>query len=357
MPTNTTRRAPSLLIALLALALVAGCAGRAAGPPPAPTASVGSAGGPADVPSGGPTLVPSTRVIVAYPARVVTMTGFYIAIERGYTREEGLDAEMVLMNGTLSAQGLVAGQVDFGMSAGALVAASLRGAPLKNVFVQIDKPLYSLFAQPEIHSIAGLAGKPVGITAVGDSTHLAAMAALSGAGVDPSQVTFITGLNGSQALAGLQAGAVAAAVTSPPVDVNSERLGYRNLAFLGDYLDYLTAGLGTHEDTIRTRPALVRAVVRAELKAHRYMQQNRAGTIEHMARFQEVPVDDAALAYDRYLRYLTVDGQSPPDRLARILTDQRHELGVDHPVPVEAAFDLSFARDAAADLDRAGWKP
>ena len=76
------------------------------------------------------------------------MTGFYIAIQEGFTVDEGLDAEMVLMNGTLGAQGMVARQVDFGMSAGASLAAALRGAPLRLVFVQIDKPLYFLFTQP-----------------------------------------------------------------------------------------------------------------------------------------------------------------------------------------------------------------
>ena len=47
---------------------------------------------------------------------------------------------------------------------------------------------------------------------------------------------------------------------------------------MGDYLDYLTSGLATHEDLIKERPDLVHATLRAEIKAHRYMQQNRLGT-------------------------------------------------------------------------------
>jgi NitT/TauT family transport system substrate-binding protein len=285
------------------------------------------------------------------------MTGFYIATQEGYTREEGVDAEMVRMTGTTSAQAMTAGQVDFGMSAGALLAAYMRGAPIRIVFVQIDKPLYYLYTHPDVTSVQDLVGKSMGVEAVGDSTHLAAMAALRAGGVDPGQVTFLNNVSNERAVPGLEAGAVAGAIVSPPFDGAAQRLGYRNLGFLGDYLDYLTAGLATHADTIAQQPELVQAVVRAELKAHRYMQQNRAGTIAHMARFQEVSADDAALAYDRYLRYLTVDGQSPAEKLERILTDQRHELGLDQAIPVDAIFDLSFARQAAADLDRAGWRP
>jgi hypothetical protein len=33
------------------------------------------------------------------------------------------------------------------------------------------------------------------------------------------------------------------------------------------------------------------------------------------------------------------------------------ECAAHRAVPGDAAFDLSFAREAAADLDRVGWKP
>jgi ABC-type nitrate/sulfonate/bicarbonate transport system substrate-binding protein len=300
-------------------------------------------------------------VTVAYPATTVTMTGFYVAVQEGYTREEGLDAEMVLMNGTASAQGMVARQVDFGMSAGALLAAYVRGAPLRNVFVQIDKPLYYLYTNPDLTSVKDLVGKSMGVEAVGDSTHLAAMAALRAGGVDPGQVTFLNNVSNERAVPGLEAGAVAGAIVSPPFDGAAQRLGYRNLGFLGDYLDYLTAGLATHADTIAQQPELVQAVVRAELKAHRFMQRNRDATIAHMVAFQNVPPEDAAAAYDANLKYLTRDGTSPPETLGRILDLQRQMLASQGatagPASVEEAFQLQFARQANAELDAAGWAP
>ena len=347
---------------LVALGLAGGCAAPApSAAPAAPASKSAAARAPAEASapaaSATPTVGPATHVSVAFPSRVVTMTGFYIAVEEGYAREEGLDAEMVQMTGTLSAQGITARQVDFGMSAGALLAAALRGAPIKNVFVQMDKPLFYLFTQPEITTIGELAGKSFGINSIGDSTQLAAIAALSAGGVSPDRVTFIANITGPQSVVALQAGAVSGVVAAPPLDLAAERMGYRNHGFLGDYLDYLTSGLATHEDLIRERPALVKAAVRAELKAHRYMQQNREGTIGHMARFQEVGRDEAAEAYDRHMRHLTKDGLSTRERLEGILRDQRHELGVERPVTVEDAFDLSFARQANEELDRAGWRP
>lgn len=298
---------------------------------------------------------------MAYPTSAVTMTGFYIAIQEGFTVDEGLDAEMVLMNGTLAAQGMVARQVDFGMSAGASLAAALRGAPLRLVFVQIDKPLYFLFTQPEIQTAAELDGKSVGIAAVGDSTQLATKATLKGLGANPEAISYVANISGPQSVAALQSASVTGAAVSAPYDLIAQRLGFRNLGFMGDYLDYLTSGLATHEDLIKERPDLVHATLRAEIKAHRYMQQNRLGTIAHLARFLEISPEDATEAYDAYMKYLTADGTSTPDALERILRDQRSafsEQGIEtQTASVNDMFRLDSARRANTELDREGWQP
>src|SRR5207248_207393 len=77
------------------------------------------------------------HVTVASPSNAFGQLGFYIAVQEGFAAEEGLDAEIIRIGGTASAQTMVAKQVDFGMSAGALLTAYMRGAPARNVFVQI----------------------------------------------------------------------------------------------------------------------------------------------------------------------------------------------------------------------------
>ena len=113
--------------------------------------------------------------------------------------------------------------------------------------------------------------------------------------------------------------------------------------------------------TIAQQPDLVQAVVRAELKAHRFMQQNRDATIAHMVAFQNVPAEDAAAAYDANLKYLTRDGTSSPDTLARILDLQRQMLvsqgATAEPSSVDEGFQLQFARQANVELDAVAWAP
>ncbi len=362
-----TARLAGLLVLLLVASsvLASGCSppsGQGATSPAAAAAAPPAAAPPASA-AAAPTAASRElrHIAVAYPTTAVTMTGFYIAVQEGFTTEEGLDAEMPMMNGTLAAQGMVAGQVDFSMSAGASLAAALRGAPVRVVFVQIDKPLYFLFTQPDIHSAAELVGKPVGIAAVGDSTQLATKATLKGLGADPEAISYVANITGPQSVAALQSGAVAGAAVSAPYDLIAQRAGFRNLGFMGDYLDYLTSGLATTEEHLQHDPDLVHAVLRAELKAHRYMQQNRAGTIVHLARFLGISPDDAAEAYDAYLRYLTADGTSKPEVLENILRDQRSalsEAGSEaRTATVDDMFRLDITRQANAELDREGWHP
>ena len=62
VPTSTIRCAPPLLTALLALALVGGCGGRAAGPPPATSPPLSRAGGAATGPTDAPTTKPDATI-------------------------------------------------------------------------------------------------------------------------------------------------------------------------------------------------------------------------------------------------------------------------------------------------------
>ena len=66
----------------------------------------------------------------------------------------------------------------------------------------------------------------------------------------------------------------------PPTEFQLTKSGKKwSTRFLGDYAAGLTGGIGTTDRMIRERPNALRAVLRAQVKAHRYVLENRAGTI------------------------------------------------------------------------------
>src|SRR5690349_12003995 len=144
---------------------------------------------------------------------VAAVTGSYmdefVAIEKGFHREEGLSVEMIRAGGGVATQALIAGDLHFSTSAGSALGAMLRGAEIKVVYTNIDRPGYQLWSgQPEIKTLRDLIGKRVGVTSRGDTQELSTRLLLRKHGIDPNSVVYVAVGFGAQRLAALQAGAI-----------------------------------------------------------------------------------------------------------------------------------------------------
>ena len=58
---------------------------------------------------------------------------FYVARERKFFREEGLEPEIILMRANLAVQALLGGSIDFGTATGTAVSAIVNGADVRVV--------------------------------------------------------------------------------------------------------------------------------------------------------------------------------------------------------------------------------
>src|SRR5262245_35591873 len=94
----------------------------------------------------------------------VTELQFRIAQMKGFYREEGLDVETILIRGAVGMQALIGGSVDYASAAGSLIAAGVRGVPVRLVLIVNSKPQFDLVGQKDLKSVADLKGKVVGIS-------------------------------------------------------------------------------------------------------------------------------------------------------------------------------------------------
>src|SRR6266513_4172753 len=102
----------------------------------------------------------------------VTEMQFRIAQMKGFYREEGLDLETVLIRGSVGMQALIGGSVDYASAAGSIIAAGVRGAPVRLVLIVNAIPQFDLVGQPDLKSVAQLKGKVVGISSRGGAVDL-----------------------------------------------------------------------------------------------------------------------------------------------------------------------------------------
>lgn len=125
----------------------------------------------------------------------------YVAQEQGFFEEEGLTVDVeIASNAAAVVPSVLNGQIEFGTAATPpFLVAYANGLPVRAVVnaagvAATDAEDTGAFVVPEgspVQSVEDLVGKIVATNQLGSSPHVAATAALSKAGVDPSEVKFV----------------------------------------------------------------------------------------------------------------------------------------------------------------------
>jgi NitT/TauT family transport system substrate-binding protein len=275
----------------------------------------------------------------------VTELQFRIAQMKGFYREEGLDLETLLIRGSVGMQALIGGSVDYASAAGSIIAAGVRGAPVKLVLIVNSKPQFDLVGQRDIKSVEQLKGKVVGISSRGGAVDLLTQLILTKHGLTPNKdVTSIVIGTPEELATALRAGAVAACLLSPPRQLMLYREGFSKLAYSGDYLNsYPSGGVGTTDEKIRTNPTEILGFVRASMKGLQYYSQHRAESIDLISKY--LGVKDLSLAgevYDLHLSRMAGLSYLDDAWMRGAIDFTKKSLAVTKEIPPSQVFDFSF---------------
>ncbi|HSQ13042.1 MAG TPA: ABC transporter substrate-binding protein, partial [Candidatus Deferrimicrobium sp.] len=93
---------------------------------------------------------PPQKVVVTYSSRSIASIDLFVAQERGYFREEGLDPQLVQVRATAAIAALVSGEVHALGSVGSVIRAIPRGAPVKVLAISLRRPVFWLVSRPEL---------------------------------------------------------------------------------------------------------------------------------------------------------------------------------------------------------------
>src|SRR5258705_12813374 len=98
----------------------------------------------------GPASAQPKKIRFSTSSIAVTEMQFRIAQMKGFYREEGLDLETVLIRGSVGMQALIGGSVDYACAAGSIIAAGVRGAPVRLGFFCNAEAQVGLVGQPDL---------------------------------------------------------------------------------------------------------------------------------------------------------------------------------------------------------------
>ena len=245
----------------------------------------------------------------ALPGNSMGYLPLFVAVHRGFFKDEGLDIELPRLIPAMAQNALLAGEVQYHGLADSGLRLAARGLPLKAIFYGADKPMYYLVAQKEIRSVAELKGKIVGVSQFGGTSDLAARLALKHYGVEPEKDALLIqiGAEGTR-MAALRAGSVSAIIVPVPAVAVLKREGYNEVSFVGDVVEFASNGYSTTDQRIREHPQEVKKVVRALYRGLRYAKENPEGTIGVIQKEWKVDSEIAKGSYQAIIKALNDDG-------------------------------------------------
>src|SRR5206468_5788778 len=275
------------------------------------------------------------KVTLSYSSSGITSIEFFIAKEKKFFQEEGLEPLLIQMSANTAIAAGVTGELNGLSSIGSAIRAIQRGAPLRVVSVSLRRPIFWLVSRPEYRSVKDLKGKVLATATIGGSQHTAARKMISLGGLDPDKdLTTIAGGEESRHLQSLVSNTVQVSAISPPwVLLARDKYKMNVLDSAVDKYASIQNGLAVGVKTLQEKPDLVKKLLRAKSKAARYFEQNEREISEMLAKMWTTDVATALEAYRLSKPAFTVTGIPTDEELKEYLLLDSQILKLPQPVP------------------------
>ena len=191
---------------------------------------------------------------------------FYVAVDKGYFAEEGIEIEFDYSFETDGVALVGAGELPFAVASGEQVLlARSQGLPVVYAFAWYQQFPISIISAPElnINKPADLRGQNIGLPGLFGANYIGLQALLFSAELSPADVTMdAIGFNQVEAFASGQKNIVVGYAANEPIVLASQGFEVTELR-VADYVQLTANGIVSSEMTIADEPELVKSMARA----------------------------------------------------------------------------------------------
>ncbi len=298
------------------------------------------------------------KIRTAIPQATLNYLSVYVAEQKGFFREEGLENETVVISGPRATAALLSGDVDYSVAGGSGMRAAVKGAPVKAIMFQTEKVTWYLVADPSVTRPSDLKGKKVAVGSIGDTQDRLTTMFVERAGLSPRDITRITmGPSTAARILAIKTGSVQGATMDPGGAVVAEKEGLTILAFLGDLFPFPFQGFVTTDKKLGENPAQIKRWLRAILRGLLFVRERPEEASDiGMKKLQLGRINRTMLltGIQRYIRALPegVPGLPSPEGLKNVLEyDVRIPMNIKEQVPPDKVLNLKFIEEVKKEME------
>jgi NitT/TauT family transport system substrate-binding protein len=307
-----------------------------------------------------PITEPLEKVTIVYGGISAGHAPLWVTYEAGLFRKHGLDAQIVFVEGGSSAvQTLISGDVAFAQMAGAApLQSNLKGSDVVMIGGFLNTMPFQFIVAKDIKRPEQLKGKAVAVSRFGSGSDFATRYALERYELVPERDVAILEIGSQPArFAALEKGKVQGVMVQVPFTLTAKKMGFNTLAdlqMLG--LEYQHTALATTRKLIKSRPDLVRNIIKAYVEGIHYYKTHRREALAILRKYLKTD-DTEALTETYEVIGLTLLPEKPYptlkgiDAMLRELARKEPKAQTARP---EQFVDLTFVKelDSSGFIDR-----
>jgi NitT/TauT family transport system substrate-binding protein len=276
---------------------------------------------------------------------------FPLAQRKGFLRDEGVEADIIRIAGSVATAALVNDEINYFTGITFPVRAAIQGLPIRIVACYLPAPPFVFIARPEIKSIRDLKGRTMGVAELGQGPDVIGRMMLKQSGLDPDKdLKFIRAGGSEGRLAAMTQRLIAGTVVPVPWDVHARKMGFHVLARAYEQISYPEVGLVVTLKKIKERPDEIKRLIRAGIKANRFIRSNREQTIQFQMDWLRIDKELAVASYDSLSNVFSEDGSVPEQGLGLIIEEAKNLAKIRRDVSLGEVADLTILKETQKEL-------
>ena len=290
------------------------------------------------------------RIIIGLSSVNIAFLPVYVAQEKGFFKDEGLDVQFVMFNsGSTNLQSLMGGDIQMmGSAFVETLGGRAAGYDIKNFWGICNLMPFELYSTAKFTSIKEAKGKRFAISRFGSLTDFLTRATLQHHGIDPKEVTILQIGSTPARFAALSAGAVDASVVWFPVTEIAKAQGFRKLFDLKDmFPEWPYETFAARESWLAKERGDVTKFLRAYQRGVKHTWDSKDDSVRAMRKYVKIDPAYAPAGYDQYRTSFPLNGVIA-EKVIPTVIDQEFENGrLKRRITVDEMIDRSFMKALA----------